>query len=65
MCEVFEEVNGKPARTFPAIFPLLTLDRIYMRGLKITEVLRLHGEIEGIKWRGLSDHVGLAVKLSR
>ena len=65
LCEVFEETHGKPARTFPAIFPMLTLDRIYMRGLKIDEVFRLHGEVEGVKWRGLSDHVGLAVKLSR
>ncbi len=65
LCEVFEETHGKPARTFPAIFPMLTLDRIYMRGLKIDEVFRLHGDVEGVKWRGLSDHVGLAVKLSR
>ena len=64
LSEVFEEINGKPARTFPAIFPMLTLDRIYMRGLKIDEVFRLHGDVDGVKWRGLSDHVGLAVKLS-
>jgi len=65
LVEVFEEINGKPARTFPAIFPMLTLDRIYVRGLKIEEVFRLHGDVDGVKWRGLSDHVGLAVKLSR
>jgi endonuclease/exonuclease/phosphatase family metal-dependent hydrolase len=63
--EVFEEVHGKPARTFPAIFPLLTLDRIYVRGVKIDEVLRLHGDVKGTKWRGLSDHVGLAVRFTR
>jgi endonuclease/exonuclease/phosphatase family metal-dependent hydrolase len=65
LLEVFEETNGKPARTFPAIFPMLTLDRIYTRGLKIDEVFRLHGDVDGVKWRGLSDHVGLAVRLSR
>ena len=65
LIEVFEEINGKPARTFPAIFPMLTLDRIYVRGLRIEEVFRLHGDVDGVKWRGLSDHVGLAVKLSR
>lgn len=64
LVEVFEEINGKPARTFPAIFPMLTLDRIYVRGLKIDEVFRLHGDVDGVKWKSLSDHVGLAVKLS-
>lgn len=63
--EVFENANGKPARTFPAILPLLTLDRIYVRGVKIEEVLRLHGDVNGVKWRGLSDHVGLAFRFSR
>ena len=65
LIEVFEEINGKPARTFPAFFPMLALDRIYVRGLKIDEVFRLHGNVDGVKWRGLSDHVGLAVKLTR
>lgn len=63
--EVFEEIHGKPARTFPAIFPLFTLDRIYVRGVNVEEVLRLHGAIDGVKWRGLSDHVGLAVRFTR
>ena len=63
--EVFEETQGKPAKTFPAIFPMLTLDRIYVRGVNIEEVLRLHGAIDGVKWRGLSDHIGLAVRLTR
>ncbi len=65
LTEVFEDVHGKPARTFPAIFPMLTLDRIYARGVKVEEVLRLHGEAAGGKWRSLSDHVGLAVRFSR
>ncbi len=65
LTEVFEEAHGKPARTFPAFFPMLTLDRIYTRGVKIEEVLRLHGSAGGVKWRGLSDHVGLAVRFTR
>jgi hypothetical protein len=36
-----------------------------VRGVNIKEVLRLHGAIDGVKWRGLSDHVGLAVRLTR
>lgn len=62
--EVFETVQGKHARTFPAFFPMLSLDRIYVRGVKIEEVLRLHGEVNGVRWRGLSDHVGLAFRFS-
>jgi endonuclease/exonuclease/phosphatase family metal-dependent hydrolase len=65
LTEVFEEIQGRPARTFPAVFPMLTLDRIYARGVKIEEVLRLHGNVEGVRWRGLSDHVGLAVRFTR
>lgn len=63
--EAFETAHGRPARTFPAFLPLLTLDRIYVRGLKIEQAARLHGEVNGVHWRGLSDHAGLAVTLTR
>lgn len=63
--EAFETLHGKPARTFPAIMPMLTLDRIYVRGLKVESAQRLHGMVDGAQWRGLSDHAGLAVTLSR
>ena len=62
--EAFEITHGGPARTFPAFLPMLTLDRIYVRGLKVLEARRLHGTIEGSKWRGMSDHAGLAVRLA-
>jgi len=62
--EVFESAHGRPARTFPAVFPMLTLDRVYVRGLQVDAVHRLHGDVAGTGWRRLSDHVGLAVTLS-
>lgn len=65
LTEVFEDAHGRPARTFPAVFPMLTLDRIYVRGVAIEEVLRLHGNVDGVRWRGLSDHVGLGVRFTR
>lgn len=62
--EAFESTQGKPARTFPAFMPVLTLDRIYVRGLKVHAAKRLHGDIEGSRWRGMSDHAGLSVTFS-
>lgn len=63
LIEAFESAHGAPARTFPAAFPVLTLDRIYVRGLDVVEATRLHGETEGGGWRGLSDHAGLIARL--
>lgn len=57
--EVFKETYGRHARTYPAIRPLLALDRLYVRGMVFNnpEVLNKGG------WRGSSDHLPLAVKL--
>jgi endonuclease/exonuclease/phosphatase family metal-dependent hydrolase len=63
--EAFELTHGKPARTFPAFMPMLTLDRIYVRGLVVHQAQRLQGMVDGNKWRGMSDHAGLSVTLSR
>ena len=49
------EVNGTMALTFPARFPLLPLDRIYVRGLKATKCVTFHRGI----WKNLSDHAAL------
>ena len=35
--EVFESARGRPARTFPAVLPMFRLDRIYARGLVVTD----------------------------
>lgn len=47
--------NSIHAKTFPARFPLLRLDRIYYRGLHIRNAKVLHGN----PWRYLSDHLPL------
>ena len=41
--EAFVTMHGKAARSFPARLPLLSLDRIYVRGWKVHEAEVLHG----------------------
>jgi endonuclease/exonuclease/phosphatase family metal-dependent hydrolase len=50
--EVLEECNGKLQATFPALFPVLPMDRIYYRGLQLQSATRL----DVGTWRVLSDH---------
>ncbi len=49
----------KAARTFPALVPWLQMDRIYVRGLKVTEAKVLRGP----EWSRLSDHSPLIADL--
>lgn len=58
--EAFEQTSGRPARSFPAALPLLTLDRIYVRHLRATLA---HAHI-GRHARTLSDHVALSALLT-
>lgn len=60
ICEAFENLHGAPARTFPAGMPVLPLDRVYLRGLKVHEA-RVLGEGS---WARLSDHAALYVEVS-
>ena len=53
--EVFLEANGRLARTFPARWPLLPVDRIYLRHLRAREPRVLHAR----PWSHLSDHAPL------
>lgn len=62
--EAFETIQGRSPRTFPAVLPMLALDRIYVRGLKVESVQQLHGDVGGSLWRRMSDHIGLAVTVS-
>ena len=55
--EVFEVLTGSPAKTFPSVKPLLPMDRIYVRGLKIHSAQILH------EWLKLSDHLGITAEL--
>ncbi len=48
-----------PARTFPSGFPLLRLDRMYVRGFRIAQAQVLHGP----SWRKLSDHAPILAEL--
>lgn len=59
--EVFRQVEGRHALSFPARLPMLALDRIYVRGLRVDGIERLSGE----PWSRLSDHAALAARLSR
>jgi len=50
---------GRPARSFPSAFPVLRLDRIYVRGFRVN-----HTEIHrGPSWSRLSDHAALSAHL--
>ncbi len=57
--ESYQVLHGHHARTFPSIFPVLPLDRIYVRGLKIMNVTVLKDKM----WRKLSDHLPLYAEL--
>jgi endonuclease/exonuclease/phosphatase family metal-dependent hydrolase len=53
--ELFMDMQGRHALTFPVWAPMLPVDRIYYRGLKPTSCQRL-----GMgPWRDLSDHAAL------
>jgi endonuclease/exonuclease/phosphatase family metal-dependent hydrolase len=54
--EAFQVHEGGFARSFPSFFPVLKLDRIYFRNLKLKEAWRLKGQ----PWNRLSDHIPLA-----
>lgn len=53
--EAFLDQSGFHAKTFPAAFPLLPLDRMYYRGLDVKAAQAM----ANAKWAGLSDHVAL------
>ena len=56
LTELFAELQGRHARTFPVWAPLLPVDRIYYRGITPLSCDRLcRGH-----WRDLSDHAALA-----
>lgn len=56
--EVFEQVDGEPARSYPAVLPLLRLDRIYVRGFSVRTARVHHG-------RRMSDHAALTSTIAR
>lgn len=60
LSEVFTQIHGKPARSFPSAMPVLRLDRIYVRGLRAIDT-RVH---HGPPWSGISDHAALTAELA-
>ncbi len=58
--EVFESKRGALARSYPVSFPVLRLDRIYVRGLAVKEV-EVHAKSP---WNKISDHAALSAHLS-
>ncbi|WP_418316352.1 endonuclease/exonuclease/phosphatase family protein [Piscinibacter sakaiensis] len=58
--EVFDSAHGASARSFPARFPLLRLDRIYVRNARRHRPINLHRH----PWSRLSDHAPLAAEVS-
>jgi len=57
--EAHQELRGEHARTFPIWMPSLRLDRIYTRGLRVSDVRVL----TGAPWNSLSDHAALYAEL--
>jgi Metal-dependent hydrolase len=57
--DVFVTRKGAPARTFPSFFPLLPLDRIYVRGLQVRDARICYGP----RATRMSDHAALAADL--
>lgn len=59
VAECHKTVTGRYARTFPSMFPLLHLDRIYARGLQPSDARALKNQ----PWSQLSDHLPLYCSL--
>ena len=55
--EVFEVLTGKVAKTFPSIYPIFAMDRIYVRDFKVQTVSLLKDT------SNISDHLGIVAEL--
>jgi endonuclease/exonuclease/phosphatase family metal-dependent hydrolase len=60
LTEAFLSTQGKHARTFPARWPLLPVDRLYVRNARVIEANVLTNK----PWTHLSDHVPLLAKVA-
>lgn len=57
--EAFRDHRGRPARSYPSAFPMLRLDRIYVRGFSVHQAEVHHG----FPWSRISDHAALSAQL--
>lgn len=60
MTEAFMAVHGKLLPTFPAKFPMLSLDRIYTRNLTVKKAWVHTGQ----PWASLSDHLPISAEVA-
>ncbi|MBV6288287.1 endonuclease/exonuclease/phosphatase family protein [Pseudomonas aegrilactucae] len=59
LVDVFRQAFGQPARSFPARWPLLCLDRIYLRNAQARQPRVMTRK----PWSHLSDHLPLSVEV--
>jgi endonuclease/exonuclease/phosphatase family metal-dependent hydrolase len=59
LSEIFVTAYGESAKTFPSIFPVLSLDRIYVRNCSV----HLPVVLPRRPWAHLSDHAPLAAEI--
>jgi endonuclease/exonuclease/phosphatase family metal-dependent hydrolase len=57
--EAFKTMHGKYPPTFPSILPVLSLDRVFLNKMKVTQAVTLK---DG-HWKKLSDHLPLYVEI--
>lgn len=57
LSEVFKKKYGQYAKTFPVQFPILTLDRLYVKNLECTNVKIYHDQ------KLISDHLPISAEL--
>ena len=60
LVEVYQAQHGQVASTFPAMFPALPMDRIYVRGFKVSSA----DVMTSREWRSISDHCALTADIS-
>ncbi len=58
--EVFKSQYGRYAKTYPSMYPMLSMDRIYYRGLELLDCASYTGK----PWKKLSDHAPLYAEFS-
>jgi len=61
LTEVSTAHHGRAVRTYPSVLPLLSLDRIYVRGFRVLG-MQVH---RGAPWSLLSDHLAVSAELAR
>lgn len=60
LLEAYQQQNNKIAKTFPAFYPLLAMDRIYLRGFRVNACRIMNGTA----WRSISDHTAMLAEVS-